>query len=224
MMPFELTMCRPENLRTSDFLRISQTAASAHLEALGLTGVLEARGLVWVIIRIRGEIYKPLPQRFTVQTWPGIRQKGFLPRYCRILDGEEVVANMVTLWVLADAKSRTLSLDTDPGVPELVTGWELPIPRSLKRKTMEKAGEFSVKPQWIDGNGHMNNCCYLDAAEETLGLSAIPGAFSVDYRHELLPEQRTAVCARWEENTLCLSGQGETECFRMKLEYEGGTQ
>lgn len=219
MKPFELTMCRPEHLRTSDFLRISQAAATAHLEELGLTGALEAQGLVWVIIRIRGEVYKPLPEKFTVQTWPGVRQKGFLPRYCRILSGNEVVASMVTLWVLADAESRTLALDTDPGVPELVTGWELPIPRSLKRKTMEKVGEFSVKPEWIDGNGHMNNCCYLDAAEDTLGITRLPTAFTVDYRHELLPGGSAAVCAQRDGNILYFSGEGEKEHFRMMLEY-----
>ena len=134
MKPFTLTMHRPEHPRTSDFLRISQAAASAHLEALGLKGKLERRGLVWVIVRIRGEIYKPLPETFTVETWPGIRQKGFLPRYCRILDGSEVVASMVTLWVLADVKSRTMVLDLDPGVPELRVSCAVRMMRLLRRR------------------------------------------------------------------------------------------
>lgn len=219
MKPYEFTLCRPESLRTSDFLRISQTAASAHLAELGLTGTLEARGLVWVIVRIRGEIYKPLPAEFTVQTWPGVRQKGFLPRYCRILEGDEVIASMVTVWVLADMESRTMVLDLDPGVPELVTGNELPMPRSLPRKRMERAGEFTVKPEWIDRNGHMNNCCYPDAAEDTLGITALPRAFSVDYRHELLPGRTVTVSALRDGEALYLSGAGETEHFRMKLEY-----
>ncbi len=219
MKPYQLTMSAPQNLRTSDFLRISQAAATAHLDALGLTGTAENKGLVWVIVRIRGEIYAPLPETFTVETWPGISRRGFLPRYCRILDGDTVVASMVTLWVLADAESRTLSLGADLGVPELETGNELPFPRALPKKNAEKAAEFSVKSRWIDSNGHMNNCCYLDAAEDALGLTGLPKAFSVDYRHELLPGGHAAVSRVKEEENLHISGFGEKEFFRLLLEY-----
>lgn len=219
MNTFKLTMSRPEGLRTSAYLRISQAAATAHLDALGLTGVAEQQGLVWVIVRIHGEIYGPLPENFTVETWPGVANRGFLPRYCRILSGDTVLASMVTLWVLANAKSRTMVMDANLGVPEIVTGFELPIPRSLPRKKMAAGTPFTVQEAWIDSNGHMNNCCYLDAAEDTLGLTAIPKAFSVDYRHELLPEGHAAVSCLQEGSVLYISGAEEKEYFRMKLEY-----
>lgn len=219
MIPFTLSMSRPQPLRTSDFLRISQAAATAHLDRLGLTGKAEAQGLAWVIIRVRGELYAPLPETFTVQTWPGISRRGFLPRYCRILSGDTVVASMVTLWVLADAATRTLALGADLGVPEIETGYELPIPRALPKKAGAHTADFTVDPQWIDSNGHMNNCCYLDAAEQTLGLTGLPKAFSVDYRHELLPGGSAGLCCHREENRTYVTGTGETEYFRMLLEY-----
>jgi len=219
MKPYEMTMSAPQNPSTADYLRISQTAATAHLRALGLEGKLEQQGYVWVIVRISGKIYAPLPETFTVQTWPGVRHRGFLPRYCRLLKDGAVLADMVTVWVLADAKSRTMALDIDPGVPELVTGDELPTPRSLPKKAVTDGREFAVEDGWIDANGHMNNCFYPYCAERTLGLTGLPKAFQVDYRHELLPGQRAAVAALWEENTVFISGFAEKEHFRMKLEY-----
>ena len=206
--------------KTSDLLRISQAAATAHLDALGLTGAAKKNGLVWVIIRIHGEVYAPVNGEVTVETWPGVSQRGFLPRYCRIYAADgTLAASFVTLWVLADAESRTLAEGASLGVPEMETGYELPIPRALPRKRMEVTGTFRVKPEWIDANGHMNNCCYLDAAEETLHLTAIPKALWVDYRHELLPGSEARISSMQEENVVTISGHGDVEHFRMKLEY-----
>lgn len=206
--------------KTSDLLRISQDAATAHLDALGLTGAAEQKGLVWVVVRIQGEVYAPISGDVTAETWPGFRHRCFLPRYCRVYASDgSLAASMVTLWALADANTRTLAEGAELGVPEMETGYELPVPRALPRKQMEVTGSFHVKEDWIDANGHMNNCCYLDAVEETLGLAAIPKRFSVDYRHELLPGGETSVSSLREENTVTISGHGDVEHFRMKLEY-----
>lgn len=218
MHPHEITLRAPASPRTADYLRFSQTAAASHLKALGLEGKLEQQGYVWVIVRIHGRIYKPLPPTFTVRTWPGAAKGGFLPRYCRLLDGDTVLADMVTLWVLADASSRAMA-QVDAGVPEMSTGYELPIPRALPRKQPEGGIPFTVQNNWIDENGHMNNCFYPQAAEDALGISRLPKAFWVDFRRELLPGQTAQICCREESDGLLLSGWGESEHFRMKLQY-----
>ena len=219
MTPHILPVTAPGTPRLSDVLRLSQMAATSHLDALGLTGRAEAEGLVWVIIRIHGEIYGPISGSLTAETWPGVAKSGFLPRYCRLFDESgRLVASLVTVWVLADAKSRTLAAATLP-IPDLTTGNELPIPRSLPRKRMETAGSFTVKPEWIDENGHMNNSCYPLAAEEVLGCQPLPKAFWLDYRHELLPGQTAELSALREEDTLFVSATAEKEYFRMKLQF-----
>ena len=76
MHPHEITLRAPASPRTADYLRFSQTAAASHLKALGLEGKLEQQGYVWVIVRIHGRIYKPLPPTFTVRTWPGAKCPG----------------------------------------------------------------------------------------------------------------------------------------------------
>ena len=220
MNPFTLPVTAPENTRLTDLLRISQAAATAHLDDLGLTGAAEAQGLVWVIIRICGEIYRPISGNMTAETWPGVAKNGFLPRYCRLFDeAGNLAASLVTVWVLADAESRTLAANAALPVPELTTGNELPIPRALPRKRMDTVGSFSVKPEWIDSNGHMNNACYPLAAEEVLGIQPLPKVFWLDYRHELLPGQRADISAQREEETLFVSAAAEKEHFRMKLQF-----
>ena len=219
MQPFDIPMSAPKNPETADLLRISQEAATAHLRALGLEGKLEAQGYVWVIIRITGRIYAPLPPTFTARTWPGVRRRGFLPRYCRLLDGDRVLADMATVWVLADAKTRTLAADVDPGVPELVTGYELPAARALPKKSADGGAEFAVLDEWVDKNGHMNNCFYPHAAEKALGLTGLPKAFQVDYRHELLPGQTAKIASFREENKVFATGFSQIEHFRLMLEY-----
>lgn len=221
MEPYTLILNAGAAPQTSDLLRLAQDAASAHLDAMGLTGVAEKQGLAWVIIRTHMECYAPISGEIRCETWPAPGKMGFRPRHCRFFSPEgTLLAQSVSLWVLADAQSRSLSVTADFPLPEILTGAELPLPRALPRKTMEPAGDFAVDPAWIDSNGHMNNTCYLRAAEEVLHLTGLPKRFTADYRAELLPGNTATVCAQREENVLRVAFLcGEKEHFRMILEY-----
>lgn len=224
MKPYDFITTLPEQYRSSDILRLSQEAAVRHVEVLGLAGVAEAQGLAWVIIRVRCELLAPLhPGEVRVETWPGETKNGMMPRYCRIYNADgQLAAQLVTIWVLADVQTRQMRPDAPIAVPAMLQGYEPPMPRGLPRKNMPQTGSFLVTPQQIDGNGHMNNACYLDAAEDAIGgVQGLLRGFAVDYRAEILPGAEVAVFSKQEEGLLLLSGKcGEKEHFRMTLQYQ----
>ena len=217
-MPFSLSAVPGP----SEILRISQQAAGAHLAALGLEGEAQKLGLVWIIIRIRCEIFAQPGKQGTAVTWPGTPRVGMMPRYCELYDpAGNLTARIVTTWVLADAATRQLRLDCPVPVPDLSRGDEPAPGRSLPRKDLPFLSAFSPAPGQIDENGHMNNAAYLDAAADA-AAGLLQGrdlaAFAVDYRAEILPGTEISVCGAMEGNTLYLCGKGEEkEHFRMTM-------
>ena len=222
MPAFSRIMTLPQSFRTSDLLRLSQDAAFGHLQELGLGGVAEKLGYVWVITRVRGEILNPPDRTLRVETWPGKTRLGMMPRYCDMYNEDGTLAvRLLTVWVLADFRTRQMVQDPAVCVPDMTRGGEMPSPRSLARKLMPRVGGFMPAPGQIDGNGHMNNAAYLDAAEDSLPFPPRAlSAFAVDYRAEILPGTQVTVYATEQENCVFLSGScGEKEHFRMQLTY-----
>ncbi len=201
-------------------LRLSQDAAFAHLKELGLHGKAEEMGLAWMIVRIHGEILRPMAGEIQVTTWPMAGKLGFLPRYCQMRDENGALcAHLTSLWVLADAASRTLRTDEPILVPDMTQGGELPIGRSLPKKNLPHLGTFAVTDQQIDENGHMNNCQYAALAQPYFP-QPLPREFTIDYRAELLPHAHGELWGGWDGNILSLSGTcGDKEHFRMKFSF-----
>jgi len=212
----------PEKSSLSKLLRLSQRAASGHLNALGLEGEVEKQGMVWVIIRTGGEIFAPLQGDITVTTWPGKSKSGMMPRYCEMHNADGTLAlRLVSVWMLADAKNRQMRLDAKIALPDLSRGDELPFPRHLPKKDLPALGSFTVTQDMIDANGHMNNAAYPDAALAFADKSAeLPKTFCLDYRNEILPQTTVLVGGAWQENLLLLGGRSEDkEYFRMQFTY-----
>jgi len=220
--PFSLTLQTRENPGISDLLRLSQQAATGHLEVLGLSGAAEAQGLVWVIIRIRGEIFAQPDSLLRVETWPGATKGSIMPRYCRMYNRDGACcAGFVTLWVLADIQTRQMRLDAAVDVPDHSRGDEPPLPRALPpRRGLPPVGSFVPRQEHIDSNGHMNNAAYPEAALEFFPGLPLPRVFSLDYRREILPGMQVSVLGDVRDGVLTVSGCSEgREHFRMALQY-----
>ncbi len=222
MQPLTMHFSLPKAPCPSELLRISQQAAGAHLAALGLEGEERRQGMVWIIIRIRCEILEQPGTELTAVTWPGTTKAGMMPRYCELFDDTgRLAVRLATTWVLADAATRQMRLDGPIPVPDLSRGDEPPMARSLPRKELPFLSSFVPASGQIDGNGHMNNAAYLDAALEA-GGHLLQGqklsAFAVDYRAEILPGTKVSVFGAMDGNTLYLCGKSEMkEHFRMTL-------
>ncbi len=220
MTPCTIIGRLPQNYGLPHLLRLSQDAAGEHLRLLGLHGKAEEMGLVWMIIRIHGEILRPLDGTLQISTWPMGSKRGFLPRYCEMRDESGALcARMTTLWVLADATTRTLRMDEPIFVPNMTRGDELPPPRGLPKKNLSHWGTFAVTDEQIDENGHMNNCQYAALAQPYFP-QPLPRAFAIDYRAELLPRAHGDLWGGWDGEDLYLSGTcQDKEHFRMKFSF-----
>lgn len=223
MKPLTLNMTLPA-ATASEYLRLSQAAAGRHLEELGLAGTVEAQGLAWVIIRVRGEVFVPPAENLTVTTWPGKEKLGMMPRYCEMRNPDGTLALRIsTIWVLADIHTRQMRADASAPVPDMSRGDEPPFPRSLPRKELPLLGSFVPGAAQIDVNGHMNNAAYPDAAMTFLPAEyqgkPICG-FAVDYRQEILPKTHIDVFGGGVEDGFLFCGKSEAaEHFRMKLTF-----
>ncbi|MBP3314013.1 MAG: hypothetical protein J6K84_05110 [Oscillospiraceae bacterium] len=225
MTPCTLYGRLPEHYGLSHILELSQKAAGTHLEQLGLSGKAEEMGLAWMIIRIHGEILRPLQDELKISTWPMESKRGFLPRYCEMHDSEgNLCLKMTTLWVLADATTRTLRMDEPILVPNMARGDELPPARSLPKKTLPQLGAFTVTDDQIDENGHMNNCQYATLAQPYFPVDTLH-QFTVDYRAEILPHAHGELWGAWEDDAFFFCGTcEEKEHFRMKLTFHKEVQ
>ncbi len=220
MTPCTITGRLPQDYGLSHVLQLSQKAAGEHLHQLGLHGKAEEMGLVWMIIRIHGEILRPLDGKLQITTWPMAGKRGFLPRYCEMRDADgQLCARLTTLWVLADATTRTLRTDEPIPVPHMTRGDELPPDRSLPKKDLPYLGDFAVVDSQIDENGHMNNCQYATLAEPYFPPRPLR-EFTIDYRAELLPNTCGTLWGAWEGETLSICGTAaEKDHFRMKFSF-----
>ena len=220
----------PEGLTTQQLFRLLQDIAAEQCVPLHLTGPdLEAKGLMWVIIRYRVEISRwPQPgERFTANTWPGKTRHGMMPRFYTLRDekGEKLLA-ACSVWAVVDRQTRTMVNNADFGVTlePLETGEEIRLPGAIKRFETTECGSFTVPADYLDENGHMNNTHYYTVAERCLGRDA-----RIDRLTDIATEHISeALCGeeltlRWGESEgLCylIGEHGDRPVFRMNLRYE----
>lgn len=80
-----------------------------------------------------------------------------------------------------------------------------------------------VQPTEIDKNGHMNNTCYLDWADDIRKIEGvndkIPSYVWVQYIQELREGQKATLSYEAMEDALYLIGRGEVDSFVIKMVY-----
>lgn len=175
MQPFEkkftlspVHVDRFGNAKPSALLLFCQEAAVGHCAELGLDwDTLMQKNMFWALIRTRLEITR-LPrvgQTVTVKTWPMPTTRVAFPRATAAYDedGQELFRS-TSLWVLMDAKSRSMLLPGKSGIAldGITLGCEAPTPASLTPKEMTEFSSRQVRYTDIDRNGHMNNTRYME--------------------------------------------------------------
>lgn len=220
-----------EELKTSRLFRILQDAAGEHCEQIGLgKAVIGPKKLMWVVVRQLVELeYWPQPgERFTLLTWPGDTRHMFYPRFYR-LEGPDgrLLGQSSALWTLVDRDSRKMISPAAYGldIKGLVTGQEAPLPTApARRLPLERQAAYTVGPDVLDSNGHMNNTRYYDLAESVFG-PAVAGKHLRRAMTEYVAEAREGDQMRldWgrEGDSFAIAGSiGEEKAlFRMSLEY-----
>ena len=219
----------PEGLSTGDLFRALQDAAGEQ-SSLVHQGAddLAAKGLMWVVIRYQLSIAR-WPQggeRVALQTWPGSTRHGMMPRYYRVTDaGGAACIQGCGVWAVVDRVSRKMVSPEEHGVvlETLVTGWESPMPRPVRKQETDRSRAFTVPAEYLDSNGHMNNTRYYDLAEQCIGRSARDhGLRTVSTEHLTEALCGETMQLHWGQSgeRFYIAGQeGDTTVFRMILEY-----
>jgi acyl-ACP thioesterase len=151
-----------------------QESAARHAEALGVgEAALRARGLAWVLRRLRLEVLRP-PARgeeIEVETWPSGVERLAAQRDFRIRVAGAEAARARTAWLVMDlATRRPVRPDRalegrlrEPAEHALDWGSDIPAPGELAEER-----RFAVRYADIDGNLHANNTSYLAWALEAV--------------------------------------------------------
>lgn len=213
---YRKTFCVPatatdrfDRIKPSQILALLQDAAGDHCALLGADwDTLAGRNLFWAVIRHRVEVTR-LPrsgEEVTVETWPMPTTRTAYPRATVVYDGEgRELLRGISLWVLMDRGTRAMILPGKSGVhvEGHLRGSELAVPGSLLPRSFSNTESRTVRYTELDVNGHMNNCRYLDWAEDLL-----PSRFHQDHAPK--------------EFTVCyLSEARETETVELSWELDG---
>ena len=218
-------------LSTGGLFRLLQDAAGAHCEEIGLgVAVTKPKNLMWVVVRQLVEMERwPAPgELIRLETWPGDTRHMFYPRFYLIKsEAGELLGRSSALWTLVDRDNRKMISPSAYGLAlsGLVTGQETRLPSAPAKLPADRAAEYTVGADVLDGNGHMNNTKYYDLAERTFG-EAVAEKNLCRAMTEYVAEAREGDSMRlsWGQDgdqyyITGTAGEDKT-IFRMSLEYK----
>lgn len=220
-------------MRPSGLARQMERITQEHLAAFGMDyKSLREEGKAWVIswtsIYIAG--LPKVGDQVILRMWPGKNKSVMYKReYGFYSETGTPLASVSSLFLMMDINTRSVASPTEKvkGIPVItVPGEAKPpkmreaMPESFAEHTMRK-----VHPNEIDGNGHMNNACYLEWAEDIQTAEnceeTIPAYIWVQYNKELQEGQEAALHYHVTEKELDLVGSsGEEDCFALKMQWQ----
>lgn len=158
----------------TELVAAMQDAAIAHSLDLniGFLRMLKEFNVLWMLVRLRVDLTRRPVGALRLQTFLRAPSSMFSIRDFTLLDEQGVCGSALQCWVLADAGTRKLvSIKTIPALQSLPT----PAPErtdTLKRialpEELTDAALWTVAPEEIDDNGHLNNVVYVRHAEALL--------------------------------------------------------
>lgn len=217
-----------KQFQPSGLLRLLQDiAAEDAARRGGGQALLNSRGCTWVLVKNRLTVtrWPQAGETVCLTTWPLRGRFGLYPRAFELLDSAgKLIARADSVWAIIDTENRRMFPGEERDI--VLQGVEEGHLAPQRRIIVPEGGtlfDLTPSPEQIDGNGHMNNAAYLDAAETMLPpelrrrtLTAI----AIDYEHELLPGHHAQVRVVREGDACFFEGSMEEKvCFRMKLTY-----
>ena len=142
-------------------------------------------------------------------------------------DAGEALASAAVLFLPMDRTSRKLTAAEIPTLPEVVVPGEADVP-SLRRAFPTKLPNQAVRTvraHEIDENGHMNNTCYLQWAnelwEDDHRRQHEPRSIWVQYANELMEGQTVTLDYAVQGQRLYVRGSvNQTDSFLAVIQYE----
>lgn len=155
-------------VRPTALMTYMQEAANIQLRTYGPSGdELREHGQAFVLSRIGMSFYAPLYayNTYTMQTW-ACESRGYSFFRChRLLNGNEVLAEAISVWALLDIAAkkplRTTEFHPNFGTDEMLA-FEVPSRIRILPERLKLAGEHTVRYSETDINRHMNNTVYAD--------------------------------------------------------------
>lgn len=155
--------------RPTSLMTYMQEAANLQLRTYGPTNDdLGKIGLGFVLSRMSLQFYKPLYayRSYTAESW-AVESRGFsLFRCHRLLAGEEVCAEAVSVWAIIQRESKRpvrvseyhANFEPDPMIEDFDVAPRI----RLSRDRLAEVGEHRVVLSETDIYRHMNNTVYAD--------------------------------------------------------------
>ena len=163
-------------VRPTPILTYFEETSNLHMIAVGqpLDKIRDDAGLGFILSRITMRFYKPLEayKNIKVETWTSEGRAFSTLRSFRLLDGDDVVAEALTLWALVDinehkpVKISSYDFGFEHEVPvEIDAPARVAFPKDIE---LEKVGERQIFYSDCDYNMHMNNTRYPDMIRDFL--------------------------------------------------------
>lgn len=196
-------------------MELLQQAATGHSHDLQIhfERMLEEFHCLWMIVRGKVHLDR-LPQgEVEIRTW--LRKPSSLVsiRDYSIWEGEEEIGYGIYSWALVGAESRKpVSMKSVPPVmaaPTVTPEREGAVKRITLPENMTEEALWTVRPEEIDKNGHVNNVRYIRHAEELFPHCT---DLEVVYDRECFAGESIRLLAK-DGYVLGIKKSGE-ECFR----------
>lgn len=209
-----------------------QEIAGAHHARRGIgQEAAVQKGSFWALTRTEMHISR-LPavgEPVFLDTWTGRQSHGLFWRHYRIVgDNGEVLIRAVSIWVIVDIKTRSLTRNhTWAIVPRVTVEDELgaslrsvPFPDVLPERLSRRVTDAET-----DGNGHLNNCLYLrwgqDVLPESFAQTHTLRSVWIEYRKELPRGTESELTYLVSGSNLYMRGTAENkERFLLRMEYD----
>lgn len=206
------------NLKISTILSLIQDISAQHSKELGCSRekILEERGVVWILMRMRVEI-KKMPRLFDeiiLETWPLDPKKRY-ERESVIKDKDgNVLVSVSSLWIVMNLEKRMISRErVMDGCTDFREDKATEQPASSIKINEDLSLAFSRKilPSDIDVNKHVNNSVYADLILDCLGIDFIVKetikVFEINYLHELSLDDEVEIYCNKNSNIYTLTGK-----------------